>query len=78
MLLIRGLFLQIISNCSMLTFGWTVETLLGSHAIVHGEDIMVKFRALPSARVTKKVTETLLMESEIIERKGAYHKDRLC
>lgn len=66
----------------MLTFGWTAETLLGSHAIVHGEDIMVKFKALPSARVTEKVTEkvteTLLTESENIERKGAYHKDRLC
>ena len=80
-----------ISNCSMLPFGWTAETLLGSHTskpynpniarvfyragyieswgrgiqkicdacknlsaeepeyIVHGEDIMVKFKALPSA-----------------------------
>lgn len=31
--------------------------------IVHGEDIMVKFKALKSARVTEKVTETLT-ESE--------------
>jgi len=83
-----------VSNCSMLPFGWTVETLLGSHAskpynpdiarvfyragyienwgrgiqkirdackahgaeepeyIVHGGDIMVKFKALQSAIVT--------------------------
>lgn len=82
-----------VSNCSMLTFGWTAETLLGSHAskpynpdiarvfyragyieswgrgiqkirdacknlgsedpeyIVHGEDIMVKFTALQSAKM---------------------------
>lgn len=82
-----------VSNCSMLPFGWTVETLLGSHAskphnpdiarvfyragyienwgrgiqkirdackahgaeepeyIVHGGDIMVKFKALQSAIV---------------------------
>ncbi|MDD4370574.1 MAG: ATP-binding protein [Anaerostipes sp.] len=82
-----------VSNCSMLPFGWTAETLLGSHAskpynpdiarvfyragyieswgrgiqkirdacknlgsedpeyIVHGEDIMVKFSALQSAKV---------------------------
>lgn len=87
-----------VSNCSMLPFGWTAETLLGSHTskpynpdiarvfyragyieswgrgiqkicdacrdlgaeepeyIVHGEDIMVKFKALQSARVTEKVT----------------------
>lgn len=85
MLLIRGLFLQIISNCSMLTFSWTAETLLGSHAIVHGEDVMVKFKALPSARVTEKVTKkvtekvtgTLLTESEIIEREKTHHKGRL-
>lgn len=83
-----------ISNCSMLPFGWTAETLLGSHSskpynpdiarvfyragyieswgrgiqkirdacrnlgadepeyIVHGEDIMVKFKALQSAKAT--------------------------
>lgn len=88
-----------ISNCSMLPFGWTAETLLGSHVskpynpdiarvfyragyieswgrgiqkicdacknlgveepdyIVHGEDIMVKFKAFQSAKVTEKVTE---------------------
>lgn len=88
-----------VSNCSMLPFGWTAETLLGSHTskpynpdiarvfyragyieswgrgiqkicdackslgaeepeyIVHGEDIMVKFTALQSAKVTDKVTE---------------------
>ena len=88
-----------ISNCSMLPFGWTAETLLGSHAsrpynpdiarvfyragyieswgrgiqkirdacvkhgadepeyLIHGEDIMVKFNALQSARVTERVTE---------------------
>ena len=82
-----------ISNCSMLPFGWTAETLLGSHTskpynpdiarvfyragyieswgrgiqkirdacknlgteepkyIVHGEDIMVKFKALQSSNV---------------------------
>ena len=82
-----------ISNCSMLPFGWTAETLLGSHSskpynpdiarvfyragyieswgrgiqkirdacknlgtdepeyMVHGEDIMVKFKALQSAKV---------------------------
>lgn len=82
-----------VSNCSMLPFGWTAKTLLGSHTskpynpdiarvfyragyieswgrgiqkicdacknlgaeepeyIVHGEDIMVKFRALESAKV---------------------------
>lgn len=84
-----------ISNCSMLPFGWTAETLLGSHAskpynpdiarvfyragyieswgrgiqkikdacktlgtdepeyMVHGEDIMVKFTALQSAKVAE-------------------------
>ncbi len=84
-----------ISNCSMLPFGWTAETLLGSHSskpynpdiarvfyragyieswgrgiqkirdackslgtdepeyMVHGEDIMVKFKALQSAKVTE-------------------------
>lgn len=83
-----------VSNCSMLPFGWTAETLLGSHTskpynpdiarvfyragyieswgrgiqkicdacknlgaeepeyIVHGEDIMVKFKALQSAKVS--------------------------
>lgn len=88
-----------ISNCSMLPFGWTAETLLDSHSskpynpdiarvfyragyieswgrgiqkirdacknlgtdepeyMVHGEDIMVKFKALQSAKVTEKVTE---------------------
>ena len=88
-----------ISNCSMLPFGWTAETLLGLHSskpynpdiarvfyragyieswgrdiqkirdacknfgtdepeyMVHGEDIMVKFKALQSAKVTEKVTE---------------------
>ncbi|MBD5553986.1 MAG: winged helix-turn-helix transcriptional regulator [Roseburia sp.] len=82
-----------VSNCSMLPFGWTAETLLGAHTskpynpdiarvfyrasyieswgrgiqkicdackslgtkepeyIVHGEDIMVKFIALQSAKV---------------------------
>ncbi len=82
-----------VSNCSMLPFGWTAETLLGSHTskpynpdiakvfyragyieswgrgiqkicdacknlgaeepeyILHGEDIMVKFKALQSAKV---------------------------
>ncbi len=81
-----------VSNCSMLPFGWTAETLLGTHTskpynpdiarvfyragyieswgrgiqkicdacknlgvdepeyIVHGEDIMVKFKALQSAK----------------------------
>ena len=84
-----------ISNCSMLPFGWTAETLLSSHAsrpynpdiarvfyragyieswgrgiqkirdacvkhgaaepeyLIHGEDIMVKFNALQSAKVTE-------------------------
>lgn len=84
-----------ISNCSMLPFGWTVETLLGAHTskpynpdiarvfyragyieswgrgiqkirdacknfgtddpeyMVHGEDIMVKFNALQSTKVTE-------------------------
>lgn len=88
-----------ISNCSILPFGWTAETLLGSHAskpynpdiarvfyrasyveswgrgiqkicdacknlgtdeteyIVHGADIMVKLKALQSAKVTEKVTD---------------------
>ena len=88
-----------VSNCSMLPFGWTVETLLGSHTskpynpdiarvfyragyieswgrgiqkicdacknlgteepeyIVHGEDIMVRLRALQGEKVTEKVTE---------------------
>lgn len=83
-----------VSNCSMLPFGWTAETLLGPHAskpynpdiarvfyragyieswgrgiqkirdackslgckdpeyMIHGEDIMVKFAALPSAKVS--------------------------
>ena len=83
-----------ISNCSMLPFGWTAETLLGAHTskpynpdiarvfyragyieswgrgiqkicdacknlgvdepeyIVHGEDIMVKFKALQSAKIS--------------------------
>lgn len=87
-----------VSNCSMLPFGWTAETLLGSHAskpynpdiarvfyragyieswgrgiqkirdacknlgsedpeyIVHGEDIMVKFTALQSAKVPDSKT----------------------
>lgn len=90
--------LMYISNCSMLPFGWTAETLLGSHTskpynpdiarvfyragyieswgrgiqkirdacktlgaaepeyMVHGEDIMVKFRALQSAKVTDMKT----------------------
>ncbi len=85
---------MLVSNSSMLPFGWTVETLLGSHTsrpynpdiarvfyragyieswgrgiqkicdackklgaeepeyIVHGEDIMVKFKALQSAKTT--------------------------
>ena len=84
-----------VSNCSMLPFGWTAETLLGSHVskpynpdiarvfyragyieswgrgiqkikdacknlgvdepeyIIHGEDIMVKFKALQSAKVNE-------------------------
>lgn len=58
--------------------------------LVYGEDIVVMFKALPSVSVTEKVTEevteevteklteTLVTESEIIEREGAYHKDRLC
>lgn len=107
----------IVSNCSMLPFGWTAETLLGSHTskpynpdiarvfyragyieswgrgiqkicdacknlgaeepeyIVHGEDIMVKFRALESARVTEKVTENLKEdEKKVVEilRKNPY------
>lgn len=83
-----------VSNCSMLPFGWTAETLLGAHVskpynpdiarvfyragyveswgrgiqkirdackmlgskepkyIVHGEDIMVKFSALPMSKET--------------------------
>ena len=87
-----------ISNCSMLPFGWTVETLLGSHFskpynpdiarvfyragyieswgrgiqkirdacrklgtdepeyMIHGEDIMVKLKALQSAKVTESKT----------------------
>ena len=87
-----------ISNCSMLPFGWTAETLLGSHSskpynpdiarvfyragyieswgrgiqkirdacrklgtdepeyMIHGEDIMVKFKALQSAKVTESKT----------------------
>lgn len=87
-----------VSNCSMLPFGWTAETLLGSHAskpynpdiarvfyragyieswgrgiqkirdacknlgseapeyMVHGEDIMVKFTALQSAKVPDSKT----------------------
>ena len=32
--------------------------------IVHGEDIMVKFKALQSAKVTEKVTGNLVTESE--------------
>lgn len=85
---------MLVSNSSMLPFGWTVETLLGSHTsrpynpdiarvfyragyieswgrgiqkicdackklgaeepeyIVHGEDIMIKFKALQSAKAT--------------------------
>lgn len=85
---------MVVSNSSMLPFGWTVETLLGSHTsrpynpdiarvfyragyieswgrgiqkicdacknlgaeepeyIVHGEDIMVKFKAFQSAKIT--------------------------
>lgn len=97
-----------ISNCSMLPFGWTAETLLGSHVskpynpdiarvfyragyieswgrgiqkicdacknlgaeepeyIVHGEDIMVKFKAFQSAKVTEKVTETLSEKERMV------------
>lgn len=105
-----------ISNCSMLPFGWTAETLLGTHVskpynpdiarvfyragyieswgrgiqkirdacqklgteepeyIVHGEDIMVKFSALQSAKildfkapnVTKDVTMDATMEIKIL------------
>lgn len=105
-----------VSNCSMLPFGWTAETLLGSHAskpynpdiarvfyragyienwgrgiqkirdackahgaeepeyIVHGGDIMVKFKALQSAivtdpkvsNVTKDVTKDVTMEEAIL------------
>lgn len=43
--------------------------------IVHGEDIMVKFRALESARVTEKVTENLKEdEKKVVEilRKNPY------
>ena len=104
-----------ISNCSMLPFGWTAETLLGSHAskpynpdiarvfyragyieswgrgiqkirdackylgvdepeyVVHGEDIMVKFEALQSAKVedskvsnvTKDVTKDVTKGNEM-------------
>lgn len=105
-----------VSNCSMLPFGWTVETLLDSHTskpynpdiarvfyragyienwgrgiqkirdackahgaeepefIVHGGDIMVKFKALQSAivtdskvpNVTKDVTKEVSMEEAIL------------
>ena len=101
-----------ISNCSMLPFGWTVETLLSTHVskpynpdiakvfyragyieswgrgiqkirdacknlgadepeyIVHGEDIMVKFSALQSAKVldTKalNVTKDVAIEIKIL------------
>lgn len=105
-----------ISNCSMLPFGWTVETLLSAHVskpynpdiarvfyragfieswgrgiqkirdackehgvdepeyIVHGEDIMVKFSALQSAKVsdskapnvTKNVTKDVSIEMKIL------------
>ena len=86
--------IMFISNCSMLPFGWTAETLLGAHTskpynpdiakvfyragyieswgrgiqkicdacknlgadepeyIIHGEDIMVKFKALQSAKIS--------------------------
>ncbi len=99
-----------ISNCGMLPFGWTADTLLGSHSskpynpdiarvfyragyieswgrgiqkicdacrtlgvdepeyMVHGEDLMVKFKALQNTRVTEKVTETLAeSERKILE-----------
>ena len=105
-----------ISNCSMLPFGWTVETLLSTHVskpynpdvakvfyragyieswgrgiqkirdacknlgaddpeyIVHGEDIMVKFSALQSAKVSdakalnvlKDVTKDVTIEIKIL------------
>ena len=105
-----------ISNCSMLPFGWTAETLLGSHSskpynpdiarvfyragyieswgrgiqkirdacrklgtdepeyMIHGEDIMVKLKALQSAKVTnsnvpnvtKDVTKDCTMENAIL------------
>ncbi len=105
-----------ISNCSMLPFGWTLETLLCTHAskpynpdiarvfyragyieswgrgiqkirdacknlgaeepeyIIHGEDIMVKFSALQSAKVsdskdhnvTKNVTKNVALEIKIL------------
>lgn len=106
-----------ISNCSMLPFSWTVETLLNTYVskpynpdivrvfyragyieswgrgiqkirdacknlgtddpkyIVHGEDIMVKFSALQSARVsdakalnvTKNVTIDVTIEMKILD-----------
>lgn len=98
-----------ISNCSMLPFGWTAETLLGSHAsrpynpdiarvfyragyieswgrgiqkirdacvkhgadeteyLIHGEDIMVKFNALQSAKASFKVANEAL--DDALERK---------
>ena len=94
-----------VSNCSMLPFGWTAETLLGSHTskpynpdiarvfyragyieswgrgiqkicdacknlgaeapeyIVHGEDIMVKFKALQSAKVPEPKISKLQNEA---------------
>ena len=101
-----------ISNCSMLPFGWTVETLLSTHVsnpynpdiarvfyragyieswgrgiqkirdacknlgaddpeyIVHGEDIMVKFSALQSAKVSDakalNVTKDVAIEMKIL------------
>jgi ATP-dependent DNA helicase RecG len=107
-----------ISNCSMLPFGWTAETLLGSHSskpynpdiarvfyragyieswgrgiqkicdacknlgtenpeyIVHGEDIMVKFTALESAKVTEKVTNRVT--DEVTNRVTDKENELLC
>ena len=101
-----------ISNCSMLPFGWTVETLLSTHVskpynpdiarvfyragyieswgrgiqkirdackslgaddpeyIVHGEDIMVKFSAFQSAKISDakalNVTKNVSIEEKIL------------
>lgn len=102
-----------VSNCSMLPFGWTAETLLGSHTskphnpdiarvfycagyieswgrgiqkiceacknlgveepeyIVHGEDIMVKFKALQSAKVPE--TKIPKLQNEALD--GALEKN---
>ena len=101
-----------VSNCSMLPFGWTAETLLGSHTsnpynpdiarvfyragyieswgrdiqkicdacknlgaeapeyIVHGEDIMVKFKALQSAKMPE--SKIVKLQNEALN--GALHE----